>query len=143
MLVIFYNLASFANTTDISKKQDNHVVIPNTSVISEEIYTPVQLPTNHMIESNHNVRNTFFALGTFSFAICVYFYNQAKNVSVESNVSGSTSLEQYEKQREEHNQIQKRYWLSASTGMGFWASGLTIHLLERAEKKKQENNTEE
>lgn len=146
MFIILCSLLSFADTTDVSMKQNKVVFLPNTSLVSEEIYAHPQwktlpLPTNHTIESNHYVRNTCFALGTLSFSIFAYIYRQANHISPESTVAGTTSFELYEQQKEEYAQIRKRYWFSATAGMAFWTSGLTLHFLERAEKQKMENNT--
>ena len=115
----------------------------NTKQIDVPQWNPGYLPSTHMAESNHNVRNTFFALGTLSFSLSAYFYMQAKNSSSDSTIDGLMTYEEYAKEREEYDQIRNRFFLTAFSGVGFLASGLTMHLLEKTEKKKQDKSTKE
>ena len=92
------------------------------------------------IKSENTLRNTLLALGTVSFVVSRYFYREAENLSSETTVNGITTYEEYEKEEEKYEQIRKRYLFTSLLSLGLYSGGLTVHFLERAEKRKSETS---
>ena len=92
------------------------------------------------IKSENTLRNTFLALGTVSFVVSGYFYRESKNLSSEQYIDDISTPEEYEKEEEKYDQIRKRYWFTSLLSLGLYSGGLTVHFLERAEKRKSETS---
>ena len=80
------------------------------------------------------------ALGTVSFVVSRYFFTEASKLNSETTVNGITTYEEYEKEEEKYEQIRKRYWFTSLLSLGLYSGGLTVHFLERAEKRKSETS---
>ena len=92
------------------------------------------------IKSENTLRNTLLALGTVSFVVSRYFIIESSKLSSETTVNGITTYEEYEKEEEKYDQIRKRYWFTSLLSLGLYSGGLTVHFLERAEKRKSETS---
>jgi hypothetical protein len=92
------------------------------------------------IKSENTLRNTFWALGTVSFVVSRHFYREASKLNSETTVNGITTYEEYEKEEEKYEQIRKIYWFTSLLSLGLYSGGLTVHFLERAEKRKSETS---
>ena len=137
MTTILFSALCFANPKNDLQQEDSslssiELVEYNQLSIAPKYMTQLSKP----IKSDSTLRNTFLALGTLSFVVSRYFYREAENLSSETYVDGITTIEEYEKEEEIYDQIRKKYWFTSFLSLGLYSGGLTVHLLERAEKKK-------
>ena len=142
MTSIILSSLSFANPEidpqqEISSSSSIELIEYNQFSIAPKYMTQL----NNPIKSENTLRNTFLALGSVSFVVSRYFYREAESLSTESSINEIVTYEEYQKEEIKYAQIRKRYWFTSILSLGFYSGGLTVHLLERAEKKKSEKST--
>ena len=142
MTIILFSALCFANSK-IDLQQENssvssiELVEYNQFSIAPKYMTQLSKP----IKSENTLRNTFWALGTVSFVVSRYFITKSRKLSSETSVNGITTYEEYQKEEIKYEQIRQRYWFTSLLSLGLYSGGLTVHFLERAEKKKSKKST--
>ena len=142
MTIILFSALCFANSK-IDLQQENssvssiELVEYNQFSIAPKYMTQLSKP----IKSENTLRNRFWALGTVSFVVSRYFITKSRKLSSETSVNGITTYEEYQKEEIKYEQIRQRYWFTSLLSLGLYSGGLTVHFLERAEKKKSKKST--
>ena len=134
-------LSSLCFATQEMEQQEQTVSSIEAVEYNDFSITPKYLTQlSNPIKSENTLRNTFLALGTVSFVVSRYFFTEASKLNSETTVNGITTYEEYEKEEEKYDQIRKRYWFTSLLSLGLYSGGLTVHFLERAEKRKSETS---
>ena len=142
MTTILFSALCFANPkNDLQQEKSSLSSIELVEYNQLSIAPKYMMQLSKPIKSENTLRNTFWALGTVSFVVSRYFYREAENRSSETYVDGITTIEEYEKEEEIYDQLRNKYWFTSLLSLGLYSGGLTVHLLERAEKKKSEKSS--